>query len=418
MEGQCDAWMQKSIILAQNASNDLLRVGAILVSSTDELLCSAYSGENNDDSWCKTLLRKINTEHISSAHTAYITVNTLDADNEFDLNRLIEAITIDVIYIGIPDPTLTSYRDDDPVIKHDWIHRFSDELQITILEQNTRYYATSQQSITNSPYYAELRISRLVQEKLAKQGFTISQSELRKNKNADSLVGLLCAKYHVDYDSANTNVKCAISEAFNTKYGAYNYTNDTRSVDCNWRTSFFSFYRTISDKPISALAVINVGVGAGHEAVELFSDCLNVTFVDIAKDGLEKIREAIPSAITLVASAANLSAIPDGNYDLYISLRTYNSSFFNIKNALVEAHRVLKSDATIIISVANGFLCGQNHSIIPGLIIPRTDFVDIYRGIDIGRFICLEMQKTGFNNIQMVPTPTEIYLSAKVKEKL
>ena len=35
--------------------------------------------------------------------------------------------------------------------------------------------------------------------------------------------------------------------------------------------------------------VLNIGVGGGEEAINLFSNCTHITFVDIARAGLEKI---------------------------------------------------------------------------------------------------------------------------------
>ena len=73
---------------------------------------------------------------------------------------------------------------------------------------------------------------------------------------------------------------------------------------------------------------------------------------------------------------------------------------------------MLKPNAIIIVSVANGFLCPNQHCIIPGLIIPGTEFVDIYRGLDTVKSMKKEFLQAGFINVQLFPTNTEIYLSA------
>ena len=141
----------------------------------------------------------------------------------------------------------------------------------------------------------------------------------------------------------------------------------------DWKESFISIYNRYCVRPISTINILNVGVGNGQEAIILFSNCAYVTFVDLAQVGLENIKEKSPLSKTIVANADDLSSIPDNYYDLYVSLRTFNSSFFDIKKAISEAHRVLKPNATIIVSVANGFLCSNKHCIIPGLIIPGTE---------------------------------------------
>lgn len=73
---------------------------------------------------------------------------------------------------------------------------------------------------------------------------------------------------------------------------------------------------------------------------------------------------------------------------------------------------MLKKDAIIIISIANGFLCSGEKRIISGLIVPGTDFVDIYRGIDTVKLLHKNFVQIGFKNIQIFPTKTEIYLTA------
>lgn len=173
-----------------------------------------------------------------------------------------------------------------------------------------------------------------------------------------------------------------------------------------------SFCKRSSVKSMAAMKILNVGVGGGYEAIALFSNCAHVTFVDVAQGGLEKIKKQIPLSNIITSSADDLSAVLDSSYDLYVSLRTYNSSFFDIKGAISEARRVLKPNAIIIISVANGFLCPERRCVIPGLIIPGTEFVDLYRGMEIAKLIHTEFLQAGFQNIQRLFTNTEIYLSA------
>ena len=123
----------------------------------------------------------------------------------------------------------------------------------------------------------------------------------------------------------------------------------------------------------------------------------------------------MPQSAIILSSAENLSTVEDNTFDAYISLRTYNSSFFNISNALKEAERVLKNNSYILISIANGFI-DSNFEIIPGLIIPNTEFVNIYRGLDTIRKLADELSLLGFIDIKYLPTTEEIYLFAKLKK--
>ncbi|MFJ7416273.1 class I SAM-dependent methyltransferase [Streptomyces sp. NPDC098077] len=330
----------------------------------------------------------------------------------FDLTGLLSEVHIDEVYIGLPDPTLTGYLQGDPVAERDHVHRFPDDLQRAILEQNQAFYTASEQSIGCNPHYSMHRISEAVLADLNSRGFELSRSEVTANRERGALASLICKRHKVEYPVADRAVKEALSEAFDMKYGAYDYAYDARAATPRWTDDFMSVYEGSSARPLPTTRILNAGVGAGHEAAALFAECPYTTFVDIAERGLANIAARIPSAKTVVSGAENLSALPSDSYDLYVSLRTYNSSFFDTSAAALEAHRVLKPGATIIVSVANGFLYTRRNRVIPGLIIPGTDFVDLYRGIDTAHSLGAELGKAGFSSIRMFPTGTEIYLSA------
>lgn len=406
-------WMRYSIKLAENVPPSHLRVGVVLVSEDNRCIASAYAGEGGTNSWLDSLMNKLKLQQISYVHSLYITINTLSSPTSFEINDVFKAICVNQIYVGLPDPALTSYLSNDPIIAHQHVYRYPDELQREILFQNERFFLSSKQSVTHSPYYSENRISRLVIDNLENKGLIITREELNAHKHRNELALVICRKYGIEYSTAIGIVQNAISEAFNIKYGTYSYTDDTRSLDPDWKERFFSFYERTSSIPLPDVDIINVGVGGGHEAITLFSNCTSITFVDIASGGLKKIKEKIPDAKTICASAGNLSTIPDGSYDLYISLRTYNSSFFDIQQAINEAKRTLRSNSAIIISVANGFLCPDQQCIIPGLIVPGTEFIDIYRGIDTARQVQSAFFQSDFKDILLYPTNTEIFLSAK-----
>lgn len=404
--------MNYSINISRETLYSNLHEGAVLVSEDNKLLCSAFTGEKSNLSWYSILLSKIKKFKISSAKSIYITINTLTRAHGFALLEVLTEIRVNEIYVGLPDSALTYYMDNDPIITYDYVYRYPDKLQREILKLNAHYYANSTQNIKNVPYYSENRISNMFIEYLGAMGYKISLDELSANKKITAVASLICDKYEIQYEEAFRTVQDAISEAFNRKYGTYPYLNDARSFDVGWKEKFISIYKKSSVNPMSNNNILNVGVGNGHEAMTLFSRCEYVTFVDIAQVGLQKIKEKKPLSKIVVANADNLTSIPDNMYDLYVSLRTFNSSFFDIKKAISEAHRVLKPNAIIIVSVANGFLCSNKHCIIPGLIIPGTEFVDIYRGMDTVKLIQKEFLHAGFNNIRFFPTDTELYLSA------
>ncbi|MGY3676621.1 class I SAM-dependent methyltransferase [Streptomyces sp. TE33382] len=404
--------MNYAIRVAHRASQSGRRVGVALVSENDELICSAFEGEISGASWYRSLRSRMQGLGISSAHSAYLTINTLSENRSFELADLLKEVRIDRVYVGLPDPALTSYLDGDPVTARGHVHRFPDDLQREILEQNRHLYAVSEQNIACNPHYFTHRISEAVSTGLRSKGFALSKSDVNANKGRLALADLICQRYGVEYREADRAVNDTLSDAFDAKYGTYDYAYDARAANSEWRDDFMSVYRRSSARPLSTANILNVGVGAGYEAAALFSDCPQMTFVDIAERGLANISGLIPSSRTVVSSAEDLSALPVDSYDLYVSLRTYNSSFFDTSAAASEAHRVLKPGAVIIVSVANGFLYTRRGCVVPGLIIPGTDFVDLYRGMDTADLIGSELDCAGFKDIRMFPTSTEIYLSA------
>lgn len=405
-------WMDLSLSLSQQPNTSLLQAGAILVDSNNNFLCSAYSGEKEGVSWQPIMLSKLQSLQIENPLSLYLTINTLSPENTFDLSALLCEVPIRHIFVGLPDPALSSYRTDDPILTCCNVTRYPDSLLVRILDLNSSFYNSSPQSLNHAPYYYEMRISHLVMAYLRKCGYPLEPHELSDNKLRLSLAFQLSQKYSISLQTATNLADDALSYAFNYKYGQYCYENDVRSLDSGWKQNFQNIYSKLSHIPLSENEIINVGVGGGLEAISLFSDCPHLSCVDIAPGGLETIRNHLTHASTLLCSADSLFPVPNNSFDLYVSLRTYNSSFFDIEKAIHEANRILRPNATIIISVANGFLDPEHKCIIPGLIIPCTDFVDIYRGIQTATTILSLLQNHGFERTTISPANTEIYISA------
>lgn len=407
-----EKFMNMSMAYAENSQNNILKVGAVLVSVDNKVLCYAWNGEKGALSWNTLLISKIRALKIKYAECLYVTVNTYNSFlNRFDMEDVLRVLKVHTIYVGLSDPAITTYMKNDPMITLDNVMRYPDELQRRILYQNLRVYSDSFQAINNCPYFHEKRISKLVMSFLKDAGLSVTTEEINNHKKPSELKRFISARFKMEYSEADRLVNEAISSAFNEKYGKYQYTTDTRSLDTNWRQNFVRVLKMSTVQRMENYAIIDVGVGGGYEASCLFASCKNITFVDIATDGLRHVKNAIPSARIVNASADNLKEVENDCYDIYISLRTYNSSFFDIAKAITEAKRIMKSNAIIIISVANGFLSTERQCIIPGLILPGTEFVDIYRGMEMTRAIKKEYMQAGFRDIKLIPTDTEIYLS-------
>lgn len=409
-------WMNYSIENASIYNNSSLCVGAVLVSKEGDLICSSSQNSKPNQSWSDLLLDELTKKNINEADSLYLTINTLTNDDELDINTLLNRINVKNIYLGLPDPRLISYLSNDPIVNRNNIYRYPEYLQSKILKQNEKTYLNSKQHLKNCSYYSTQRIGNLLVDKLKENGFDISQKKVYESKQVSGLINFLANKYNMKYDKAMNFINEGLKYAFNEKYSSYNYCNDVRSLDDNWKENFISICEVMVNGSINDRKILNVGVGSGNEATILFSNCNDITFVDIAPNGLKKIKNKLPQS-KIVNSMAEDLPLSDDTYDLYVSLRTYNSSFFDVKKSLSEAYRVLKNNGVIIISIANGFLNYKENSIISGLIIPGLDFVDIYRGIDMVRNLSKEFSNNNFKNVQIHTTKEEIYLTAIINKK-
>ena len=392
-------WMNYSIENANTCNNSSLCVGAVLVSKEGELICSSFNSSNKSKSWVTTLLESLYRKNLKEVDSLYLTINTLTND-ELDINILLDKIKIKNIYLGLPDPRLTLYLSNDPIVNRNNIYRYPEYLQSKILKQNEKKYLNSKQHLSNCSYYSTQRIGNLLVSKLKESGLNISQKKVYESNKVAGLIKFLENKYNMKYDDAMKFINEGLKYAFNEKYSSYNYCYDVRSLDDSWKENFISICEKMINGSINDKKILNVGVGSGTEATNLFSNCKDITFVDIAPIGLEKIKNKHPQA-TIVNSMAEDLPLTDDMYELYVSLRTYNSTFFDVKKSLSEAYRVLKHNGVIIISIANGFLNYKENSIISGLIIPGLDFVDIYRGIDMVRNLSKEFSNNNFKNVQV-----------------
>ena len=153
-------WMNYSISIANDVDGSHLRVGAILISNKNELIF-ATSGSSKL-SWCQELLTKVQECNINEAQSLYLTINTMNTNREFELNMLLRKINIHKIYLGVPDPNLDCYLDNDPFLVFECIYRYPENLQKEILNQNSQYYKNSRQSIKLNSYYSEYGTSQKI----------------------------------------------------------------------------------------------------------------------------------------------------------------------------------------------------------------------------------------------------------------
>lgn len=406
-------WMQYAVKLANEINSKSIRVAAVLVNNNKLVDVSCSSDER---SWAENLIIKLNNKKITKIENLYLTINTLKNNQEFDLNILLNKIEVANIFLGLPDPNLNDYLKNDPILTNKNIFRFTDNLQEEIFKQNYNLYNNSKQNIKYNKYFHDTRIGYFLKKKLDSYGIYLETDDIFQKYQIKNLVDYISIKFNITKKKAYELITSILSEAFNFKYSEYVYSNDIRSLNPKWSKTFKDIYSKTNKEPLNKRKILNIGVGSGNEAKELFLNCDNITFIDIAANGLEKVKKLFPTSKIIKSRAEDLSMLEDNSYDLYVSLRTYNSSFFDIKQAIKEAYRVLKPNSVIIISISNGFLNLKNKKIISGLRIPKLNFVDLYRGLDMIKSLSTFLVKFNFVDIELTQTNGELYLSARVNK--
>ncbi len=302
-------WMRYSIEIAQISKG--LCVGVVAIRDNTLIYC-AHNIENNSSSWLDNFLKQVKENE--KFDNLYLSINTISEDGDFDLNKLLRHIAVNKIYIGLPDHKLEQLYDFDPLIKLN-IDRYPDELQKLIVKQNYDYYMNSKQNIQYSPYYANVRISNLIIKELSALGIEINKRDLETHKKISALIEFILQKYKINSDELTLAINKILSKAFGEKYSSYDYSQDIRSLSLTWENNFYDICKKTFKTPLSEQKILNVGVGSGDEAKALFCDCRDIIFVDIARQGLHKIKSYMPFAKTLCSRAENLLKLKDNSYD-------------------------------------------------------------------------------------------------------
>jgi len=189
------------------------------------------------------------------------------------------------------------------------------------------------------------------------------------------------------------------------------------SIDDVYEKSQFllAFKEIISNLNLANLKtqkVIVVGIGNGYEGKMLYRDVEDISLIDIAPNSLNQAKEVLPQAKAYLEEASDLKSLISENYDVYISLRTYQSTYFDIISSLKEASRVLKPRGVIIISIACGYV-DKNGSFIYGLFNPHTSVLEEDRPYFFVNIIKDYFSKHGLEIVGIKEISTEIFIYAR-----
>lgn len=184
-----------------------------------------------------------------------------------------------------------------------------------------------------------------------------------------------------------------------------------------WHTYLRLFLSRLGIADIRNIDVLDVGIGNAYASQVFLDNCASLTGVDISHEALSYAKGKLPNAVLKIGSAEDLREIESFSKDLYISLRTYQSTLFDIKESLHEAYRVLANGGGIVVSIPNMFLKknddGKIVGILNGLIPPGSTAPSVDYAMRISEKIEEYMNLLGFRDVALYKeSPFEIFIGA------
>lgn len=205
-------------------------------------------------------------------------------------------------------------------------------------------------------------------------------------------------------------------EYFTTKYLDYDDEADVRRLTGSaWADEVMDIYEYLGIR-LSNADVLYVGVSTGRDLPKVCPKFNTLTGVDLSTQMLERAARVQPKLRQVRSRAETLGAISDASVDLYLSLRTYQSSLFDIPSALRQAYRVLRADGSLVISIPGGFLdrSGPELRYIPGLLVPGSnEIVDKERPRRFAREILRQVDRMGFTRVGFHQREGDLYIYAR-----
>lgn len=406
------------------------KVGAVLVDAAGEIILRARRNEQNDGGHAEyTLLQKVKDlvppPDLASC-TLFVTLEpctTRSPSKRPCALRILDA-GIKHVVIGWLDTNPEIVGRGETMLRTSdvSVDRFPDVLVREIVALNEGWEASNRRHhLPPTSLFVTHSIPDLVVAFLKDQAVSVPSLPASTDTSLSDLAGLLPVR---DQASALSFLQRALGEAYDLKYLNLQYSKNGVPVDArgkvlDWEVPIRAVLaRYFGQKAIPTDAkIVNVGCGNGAELEALFGQSADLTLVDLAPLSLEAASTGLNRVSTHVTDAATLADLPSVTFDLYISLRTYQSTYFDRRSAIRSAWRVLKPGGVAAVSVASAFLDWRNE-LLPGLLIPGTIKIDPHLPFEIADEVRRGMIGTGFSEINVTTTETELLVTGRRPENL
>ena len=394
------------------------KVGAVIVDENGKVIAKAHRGERGKGDHAEFIAiakaREIGFEDFATA-TIFATLEPCTHrghDKTPCAERIVKA-GFQRVFIGAldPNPVIVGHGETYLRDKIATVERFPSNLERQIRESNMSFWGLyAGDHLPSNSLYISVRVSDIILRKLKSAGVEIDGFPSEDEYSIKDLAAYVHGKgnFRSDRKKLYSFLEEARADAFDQKYSGYTYEKDARRIEERWKKEFVGILKNfrVYDYPKRKLLV--VGVGNGIEGIGLFEDCLHFTGVDIAPDSLRKAQSLFPRATFHAASAESLEPIPDQSQDIYLSLRTYQSAFFDTREAIRQAYRVLSPGGICIISIANAYL--EGNTFVRGLLPHGSKVVDLDRAHELIDSIRHSLTKMRFEDIGVHTGKAEEYV--------
>jgi len=394
------------------------KVGVILADQDGNILERAHRGESGDGDHAEFLcIMKAKEKNVNlGTCLLFVTLEpcTARGPGKTACTKHIIDSGIKKVYIGMLDPNPQICGKGETRLRyHLDVERYPGEQVNKILEMNKNFVEMHRKvHLSSESLYIRAKINGMMTENLRRKGIVLQEElPIATNLTLTDIKAICKTCEHKNKgtkDDLEKIIREARAEAFDKKYADRGYDNDSRGLGDHWTKAVRYIMSSFGASDYPKRRVLVVGIGNGLEGEELYATCTNLTAVDIGRKSLEKAKKILPNANFIIADAEDLKKTSDGSEDIYICLRTYQSTYFDRDAALREAYRVVRQGGVVLISIANGFL--EQGAIIPGLLIPGTSFVDPNLGFQIADQIRNKMSVLRFEEIGLHTTFDEIFV--------
>ena len=270
--------------------------------------------------------------------------------------------------------------------------------------------------------YHRQKIPQIVKNELMQRNINIESIVFEDELTINDLE-LFCSNVYspqIGRSQIHDYIEDARAKAYTHKYAEPR--EDEKTMDIKkiklpglkqWHVYLNDLFADLRIKDLNSMDILNIGIGNGYASAD-FLENIKFTAVDISDKALDYAKQKFSNGVCFYKNAAEqLHNIKTSTIDLYMSLRTYQSTLFDKRMALHEAYRVLKPGGIVLISIPIMFVKSDGE-VLKGLIPPGSEEPTMKYAIIVAKHIVQLLKILNFKNVKLDKgSPFEIYLSAE-----